>query len=108
MRRRASRRYQIDPAADRDLDEHAEFLAEESPRLALRFLAAAAVTFRRLAGMPGIGSPRQFQNPRLAGVRQWRVQGFPNHLVFYRETDDGIEIVRVLHGARDIDRILEE
>ena len=31
-------------------------------------------------------------------------RSFPlgNHLIFYRPIDDGIELVRVLHGARDI------
>jgi plasmid stabilization system protein ParE len=28
-------------------------------------------------------------------------------LIFYRELPDGVEIVRVLHGARDIKHILE-
>jgi plasmid stabilization system protein ParE len=27
---------------------------------------------------------------------------FRNYLVFYRTTSDGIEILRVLHGARDL------
>jgi plasmid stabilization system protein ParE len=38
------------------------------------------------------------------------IPDFPNHLIFYRPTttDVGIEIVRVLHAARDIPRILEE
>jgi toxin ParE1/3/4 len=36
------------------------------------------------------------------------VRGFERHLVFYRERDDGIEIVRVLHGARDIPSVMDE
>jgi toxin ParE1/3/4 len=28
-----------------------------------------------------------------------------NYLIFYRPLADGIEIVRVLHGARDIDSL---
>ena len=57
--------------------------------------------------MPGLGERRQTANPRLEGLRVWRIQGFEKHLIFYRPVDDGIEIVRVLHGARDIDRLLE-
>ena len=34
------------------------------------------------------------------------VQGFEKHLVFYRPTEAGIEIVRVLHAARDIAAVL--
>jgi plasmid stabilization system protein ParE len=32
--------------------------------------------------------------------------GFRDYLIFYRELPDRVEIVRVLHGARDIERIL--
>lgn len=58
--------------------------------------------------MPGIGERRESPNPRLAGLRVWRVEGFEKHLIFYRPAGDGIEIVRVLHGARDIDSILAD
>ena len=54
-----------------------------------------------------MGERCESPNPRLTGLRVWRIQGFPNHLIFYRPVDDGIEVIRVLHGARDIDRVLE-
>ena len=40
-------------------------------------------------------------------LRTWLSPAFRNYLIFYRELPDGVEIVRVLHGARDIQRILE-
>jgi hypothetical protein len=40
-------------------------------------------------------------------LRIWRIDGFPNHLSFHRHIDGAIEIVRVLHGARDIGAVLE-
>jgi len=58
--------------------------------------------------MPQMGTPRQFRNSRLIGLRMWRVPGFEKHLIFYRVTEGGIEVVRVLHGARDIQRILDD
>jgi toxin ParE1/3/4 len=45
--------------------------------------------------------------PRLADLRRWPVSGFPNHLIFYQPTEGGIEVVRVLHGARDLATMLE-
>jgi toxin ParE1/3/4 len=100
-------RYHVLPAADRDLDDQAAYLAQEaSLETALRFYDAASVTFGKLARMPGIGQQRESPNPRLAGLRVWRVEGFEKHLIFYRPVNEGIEIVRVLHGARDIDSIL--
>ncbi len=32
---------------------------------------------------------------------------FSDYLIFYRQINDGIEVVRVLHGSRDMDRLLE-
>jgi toxin ParE1/3/4 len=51
-----TRRFQILPAADRDLDDQAAYLAAEaSLETALRFFDAANATFGKIAGMPGIG-----------------------------------------------------
>jgi toxin ParE1/3/4 len=46
------------------------------------------------------------ENNRLAGIRVFQVRGFPNHLIFYRELANGIEVLRVLHGARNVDAVL--
>jgi toxin ParE1/3/4 len=100
-------RYRVLPAADRDLDDQAAYLAREaSLDKALRFYDAASATFERIARMPGIGELRESANARLEGLRVSRIEGFEKHLIFYRVGDAGIDIVRVIHGARDIDRIL--
>jgi toxin ParE1/3/4 len=100
-------RIHVQPAADRDLGDQAGYLAVEAGlETALRFYDAASTTFENIARMPGIGEKRESPNPRLIGLRVWRIEGFKNHLIFYRPADDGIEIVRILHGARDIDSIL--
>lgn len=100
--------YRVRPVADRDLDDQADYLATHaSLETALRFYDAARATFQELARSPGIGEPWPSRLPRLAGVRVARIQGFEKHLVFYRSADDGIEIIRVLHGARDVERALE-
>jgi toxin ParE1/3/4 len=102
-------RYSILPAADRDLDDQAGYLAREaSLDVALRFYDAARTTFEHLARMPNMGERRETANPRLANMRVWRIEGFENHLVFYCPVEDGVEIIRILHGARDIAAILEE
>lgn len=102
-------RYHVLPAADRDLDDQAAYLAQQAGlETALRFYDAACAAFAKIARMPGIGQRRESTNPRLAGLRIRRIQGFEKHLIFYRPAGGGIEIVRVLHGARDIDNILAE
>jgi toxin ParE1/3/4 len=36
------------------------------------------------------------------------VRGFENYVIFYRTVEQGVEIVRVLHAARDIAAIFED
>jgi toxin ParE1/3/4 len=55
-----------------------------------------------------MGRQRETTNPNLADLRQWPVPGFEKYLIFYRPAEDGIDVVRVLHGARDLDAILDE
>jgi toxin ParE1/3/4 len=42
------------------------------------------------------------KNIDLQGVRWFPVKGFPKVLVFYRPLNDGVEVLRVLHGAQDL------
>jgi toxin ParE1/3/4 len=94
--------------AQQDLVEQAYPIALDSPAASERFLAATEVAFERLAQMPGLGRLREFKDPDLLGVRSLPVRGFENHLIFYREVEDGIDVIRVLHGARDIRAIFGE
>jgi toxin ParE1/3/4 len=55
-----------------------------------------------LAKRPTSGRLRTSRLPGLRNMRWLPVKGFPNYLVFYRPILRGIEVVRVLHGARDI------
>ena len=82
-------------------------MSRASLETALRFYDAAKSTFAKIAEMPNIGERWTSSNARLAGLRIWRIEGFEKHVIFYRLADDGIDIVRVLHGARDLDRALE-
>jgi toxin ParE1/3/4 len=95
------------PRAWADIQESAEYLASEaSTETAERFLDAIVELTQRLAGLPQMGAHCQFRNPQLQSVRRLPVTGFEKWLVFYQESDGGIEVIRVLHGARDIASIL--
>ena len=102
-----TRRVILDPEADRDIEEQFDYLAARRLDAALRFLQATSDTFEQLAEMPGMGAPRRFNNPKLAGVRMWPIRGFENYLSFYLTTEESIQVLRVLHGARNIERIFE-
>jgi toxin ParE1/3/4 len=95
------------PRAEADIAEQAAwYLREGGAALGERCLAAVQRTAERLLASPGLGPSREYLNPRLEGLRMFPVQGFEKHLVFYRPTPDGIEIVRVLHAARNRERLL--
>ena len=88
------------PLAVLDIAEIADFIAARSGLDASdRFIAAVQKTAEVLSRMPAMGIRWESDNPHLAGLRYFPVTRFPNHLIFYRSLDSGIEVVRVLHGA---------
>jgi len=50
----------------------------------------------------------QIGYPELADLRKRSVVGFRNYIVFYRVSAEIVEVVRVLHGAREIASALRE
>jgi toxin ParE1/3/4 len=101
MAERVTRR----PDVRRDLVELADHMSHDNLDAALRFLDAAERTFTFLAANRDVGSVCHFAQAESAGLRAWPIDGFGNYLVFYRPTDEGVDIVRVLHGARDIEAL---
>lgn len=85
------------------------YISEGSPAAARQFRTQAEATFQRLARMPNLGTRYEHDHPALAELRFLPLPSrFKNYLVFYRPIAGGIEIARVLHGARDLPRILSE
>jgi toxin ParE1/3/4 len=95
------------PQAEADIDAQADYIAQNSPRAARRFYAAVRKSAEDLAVMPGLGSRCEFASPRAAELRMLPIPGFKNHLIFYRPVENGIEVIRVLHGARDLESLFE-
>ena len=89
----------ITPEAELDLIEIGLYISVDSPTNAERFLDKLHTTMQRLSEFPGIGQRRE----ELANS----VRSFPegNYLIFYTSVDDGIDVIRVLHGARDLRRL---
>jgi len=93
------------PAADDDVLEAALHIADDNPDAAMRFMDAVHQTEARLLATPGMGGQPKFEHPALAGMRFHLVRGFRKYLIFYVPMDAGIEIVRVLHGARNLEEL---
>jgi len=102
-----TRRIIITPRADLDIDKLFTYIAQDNLDAAIRFFDSARMTFAQLARTPGIGSICEVKNSPLQGLRKWAVKGFEKHLIFYSYSDEYMEVLRVLHGVRDIPNILD-
>jgi toxin ParE1/3/4 len=103
-----SRRVVQHDRAQRDLEGIADYLRERNPGAALRFLDQAEDTFARPAAMPRMGAPYEPDDPAFADLRFFPVSRFKTYPIFDKPLADGIEVYRVLHGARDLHAVLAE
>ena len=56
---------------------------------------------------PAIGRLSNFSHPQLTQVRQYQIKGFTKYIIFYQiQSPETVEILRVLHGAQDLEFIL--
>ncbi len=86
--------FRLLPAAEADVESIADYIAEDNPRAAQRWIDDIEERFARLGDMPGIGVARPDVRPDM------RMLPVGNYLILYRQVADDAEIVRVLHGAR--------
>jgi toxin ParE1/3/4 len=92
----------VRPKAEADLNEQARYIARDSLDAALRFWDAAESAFDRLLSFPEIGTSRRFQHPSLSSVRSWPIPGFEKFVIFYRASSTRIDVLRIIHAARDL------
>ncbi|HZQ45585.1 MAG TPA: type II toxin-antitoxin system RelE/ParE family toxin [Verrucomicrobiae bacterium] len=100
--------YVLDPVVEDELWEIWQFVARDNPAAATGLVEAAFKTFEMLAANPALGRPRSFQNPRLRGIRSWRIVGYENYLIFYRPIQKGVRVHHVYHGARDLESLFRK
>jgi toxin ParE1/3/4 len=92
-----------------DLHGHFDHIAQDKIEPALRFLDVAEESFERLADMPGMGRVWQSDKPELSAVRIYPMPNpYRSYLILYREIDGGIDVLAVLHGAQDLERLRRE
>lgn len=72
-----------------------------------RFKEAVKRTAKAIQEHPLAGPPYHLRNPQLKDLRSWPVSGFDS-IRFYFIVDRGVvRVIRILHGNRDVRRILE-
>jgi len=89
-------RYSIRRKAAHDLDEIADYILKDNPPRAVSFVRELIEHFVRIAEFPEAHSDRGDLKPGLRSA----VHG--NYLIFFTASQNGIEIVRVIHGARNL------
>ena len=95
-------RYILTPSAKRDINDIWDYIANDSIEAADRVLDALESAMARLAKNPKIGHWRE----ELADKRH-RFFLVYSYLIVYRGEAKALQIVRVLHAARDVQSILE-
>lgn len=94
------------PSAWREVHQAMWYLEEQSDaEVAERFLNNLMSSCNALAQMPNMAPTCGFKRAELKNVRRWPVKGFENWLIYYQPKGDGIEVLHVVHGARDQERI---
>jgi toxin ParE1/3/4 len=89
------------PEAKDDLRQITRYIARDNLSAATMWLDTAHATCDLLATQPGIGQP--VHSKRFGEARR-HVLG--NYLIYYVPASHEIEVVRVLHAARDQDKLL--
>lgn len=85
----------LSPDADADLDDIHDFIARDDPEQAVRFLLKVLELLSLLAENPGMGTKR----PDIH--KEMRLFPHGNYGIYYLPDEGGVEVIRVLHSARD-------
>ena len=72
-----------------------------------RFKDAVRRTVESLRQHPLVGARYRLSAPPLHNLGSWPVAGFEAIRIYYLLDSEAIHVIRVLHGKRDLKRILE-
>ncbi len=99
-----SRPFLLAPSAARDLDDILEYaLNRGGPAYALRIHRSLWESFSKLAGEPELGHVRRDLADE--SLRVWVVLSY---LIIYRPSTEPLQVIRVIHGARDLPAAFDE
>jgi toxin ParE1/3/4 len=96
--------------AKEDTDEIWNYIAKDNSKAADGFLDAIEEISKHLSVFPATGGLRYFYHAELHGLRILPLPNFEKYILFYRlkEDENVVEIVRIVHGARDIPGVFDE
>ena len=88
-----------------DLIDTARWIARDDLDAAHRFLDAAREAADLLADLPRLGPGGRFRRRGLSRIRIWPLRGFEKILMIYSAERSGIDVLRIVHGARDLNAL---
>lgn len=91
------------PIADEDLEEILSYIAADSPASAYRFAETIEKGLQRLSSHPHLGKIPN--DEKLSGMG-YRFMIVENYLISYTIRPKTVLVHRIIHGARDIQRLL--
>jgi len=91
-----------------DLVSNAAFVGQDDASVLLNFLDTPEAGIQNLSERPFFGKACFYSNPALSGLRYIPIAGFRNYQIFYRVTDDAVEIIRIMLSARDLENRLTD
>jgi toxin ParE1/3/4 len=94
--------FRFSAEANRDIEEISDYIFGLNPSAAYHLLNALDEACQLLAELPHLGRTRTDLGEDL--------RSFPvgNYLIFYIVTTDGIVVVRVIYGGRDLPKVFPE
>jgi len=101
-----SGRFVVRPQARRDAWQIANCIATDNLEVSDRFIHEVYAALQLLARSPQLGSARRFRREKLEGLRLWRAPTNSRNTSSCTGRPDGIEVIRVLHGARQIECLI--
>jgi antitoxin ParD1/3/4/toxin ParE1/3/4 len=95
--------YVLTPEAQAHINEIGAYIGQDSVDAALNVYNGLEEAFGLLAEQPGLGHSRQDLTDR--PLRFWTVYSY---LVVYDPESRPLTIIAVLHGARDVEKLLKQ
>ena len=90
-----------------DLEEGVAYLAEKtSPEIARRWHAEVLATVTRVEQLPDLGRLRRDLKP--PDIRSLILRRYPRYVLFYRWSEETLEMLRIKHGMMDLPRLFDD
>ena len=94
--------WRITKLAAQDLQDIWDYIGRDSPGAAGNWIRTLISKFDLVAQLPGVGARRDDLMP---AIRMYPVKSY---LILYKSAEgDAVEIVRVIHGSRDLRQLFQ-